>query len=65
VLSERLDLMPRQVRLRFRAGDDDRRIAGLYGAARVVSHEVEGDRVTIEAEVPGRLIEHYRENLDE
>ena len=65
VLETRVDLVPRTVRLRFRAGDDDRRIAGLYGAARVVSHEVEGDRVTIEAEIPGRLVDHYRENLDE
>ena len=63
MLESRLDLTPRQVRLRFRVADD-RRIAGLYGAARVLSHEVEGDVVTIEAEVPGRLVERYRENMD-
>jgi len=63
LLEVRLDLAPRQVRLRFRVADD-RRIAGLYGAARVLSHEVDGDVVTIEAEIPGRLVERYRENID-
>jgi GTPase len=63
VISERLDLTPRSVRLRFRAGDE-RRIAALYGVARVTAHEVEGDLVRIEAELPGRLLDRYRENLD-
>ena len=63
-LSERLDLVPRSVRLRFGSGDE-RRIAALYGIARVTSHEVHGDVVTIEAEVPGRILDRYRENLDE
>jgi hypothetical protein len=30
----------------------------------VTSHEVDGEFVTIEAEIPGRLVERYRENMD-
>jgi GTPase len=63
LLESRLDLAPRTVRLRFRI-TDDRRIAGLYGSGRVTSHEVDGEFVTIEAEIPGRLVERYRENMD-
>src|SRR6185503_13004034 len=40
-LVERLELSPRQVRLRFAVGDA-RGIAGIYTAGRVVSHEVHG-----------------------
>jgi GTP-binding protein HflX len=61
-LSARLDLMPRSVRLRFAAADR-RGISGVYTAGRVVSHEIEGDEVRLEAEIPGRLLERYRENI--
>jgi len=61
-LARRLDLVPRSVRLRFRAGDG-RGIAGVYNAGRVISHEVLGDEVRIEAEIPGRLLERYRDHL--
>ena len=57
-----LELQPRAVRLRFSAGDA-RGIAGVYTAGRVVSHEVEGDDVTIDAEIPERLVSRYREHM--
>jgi len=61
-VARHLELMPRAVRLRFRAGDA-RGIAGIYTAGRVVSHEVDGDEVTIDAEIPERLVARYREHL--
>jgi GTPase len=62
-LSDRLDLVPRSVRLRFARGEK-RRIAGVYGAGRVTSREDDGEFVTLEAEIPGRFLAHYRENID-
>ncbi|HEY2941613.1 MAG TPA: GTPase HflX [Vicinamibacteria bacterium] len=61
-VARRLDLLPRTVRLRFRAADA-RGIAGVYTAGRVVAHEVQGDEVTIDAEIPERLVSRYREHL--
>jgi len=61
-LATRLELAPRSVRLRF-AARDARGISGVYTAGRVVAHEVDGDEVRIEAELPARLIERYREHL--
>jgi GTPase len=61
-LTTRLELSPRSVRLRF-AARDTRGIAGVYSAGRVVAHEVDGDEVRIQAELPARLIERYREHL--
>jgi GTPase len=61
-IARHLDLQPRTVRLRFRAADA-RGIAGVYTSGRVVSHEVQGDEVTIDAEIPERLVERYREHL--
>ena len=58
----RLDLLPRTVSLRFDAGDG-RGIAAVYGAGRVLSHEVEGGQVRLTAEIPERLVERYREHL--
>jgi GTPase len=58
----RLELSPRSVRLRF-AARDARGIAGVYTAGRVVAHEVDGDEVHIQAELPERLVERYREHL--
>jgi GTP-binding protein HflX len=61
-VATRLDLEPRRVRLRFRAGDRGA-ISAVYAAGRVLEHEVEGEEVTLQAELPGRLIARYRENL--
>jgi GTP-binding protein HflX len=61
-LSQRLELRARSVRLRF-AARDARAIAGIYTAGRVVAHEVDGDEVRIQAEIPERLLERYREHL--
>jgi GTP-binding protein HflX len=61
-LATRLELSPRTVRLRF-AARDARGIAGVYTAGRVVAHEVDGDEVRLQAELPERLIERYRRHL--
>jgi len=62
VVAARLDLEPRRVRLRFRAADRGA-IAAIYAAGRVLEHEVEGEEVKLQAELPERLIARYRENL--
>jgi GTP-binding protein HflX len=62
VLAARLNLTPRSVRLRFRAGDA-RAIASVYAAGRVTAHEVVDTEVRIEAELPERLIERFRGHL--
>ncbi len=62
MIAARLELAPRSVRLRFRA-DDKRGIGGVYATGRVVGHEVEGDQVTIEAEIPERMVARYRAHL--
>lgn len=62
VLLRRLELAPRRVTLRFGAAEA-RAIAALYTAGRVLTHEVEGDDVRIEAEIPVRLLERYRERM--
>jgi GTP-binding protein HflX len=61
-LAARLALSPRRVRLRF-AARDARGIAGVYTAGRVMAHEVDGDGVRIQAELPERLVERYRRHL--
>jgi GTP-binding protein HflX len=61
-IARRLEMLPKSVRLRFQAADA-RGIAGVYTAGRVVSHEVDGDEVTIDAEIPERLVARYREHL--
>jgi GTPase len=61
-LLSRLELVPRTVALRFQAADK-RTIASVYTAGRVLSHEVAGDEVRLEAEIPERLVERYREHL--
>jgi hypothetical protein len=50
------------VRLRFDASEA-RAIAGLYTVGRVLTHEVEGEDVRIEAEIPVRLVERYKERM--
>jgi GTP-binding protein HflX len=60
--ASRLDMEPRRVRLRFAAGDR-RGVSGVYSAGRVLGHEVEDGHVVLEAELPGRAVERYREHL--
>jgi 50S ribosomal subunit-associated GTPase HflX len=62
VVAARLDLEPRRVNLRFRAADRSA-ISAIYAAGRVLEHEVEGEEVKLQAELPERLIARYRENL--
>lgn len=61
-IAGRLGLRQRSVRLRFRT-QDARAIAGVYTTGRVIAHEVRGDEVRIEAEIPERALERYRQNL--
>jgi len=59
-VANRLELAPRRVLLRFEAADT-KAIARVYAAGRVLSHEVEDGRVTLEAELPERALARYRE----
>jgi GTP-binding protein HflX len=59
LLVRRLELAPTNVRLRFGAGEQ-RAIASVYTAGRVLAHEADGDQVLIEAEIPARLVERFR-----
>jgi GTP-binding protein HflX len=61
-VATRLDLELRQVRLRFRSGDRGA-ISAVYAAGRVLEHEEDADGVTLQAELPERLLARYRENL--
>ncbi len=61
-LETRLCLSPRKVRLRFKA-PDARGIAAVYSSGRVMGHQATGDDVVLDAEIPERLIERYREHL--
>jgi GTP-binding protein HflX len=61
-MAGRLALGPRRVRLRFAAGDE-RGIARVYAAGRVLSHDVEDGDVLLEAELSERALERYREQL--
>jgi GTP-binding protein HflX len=61
-VASRLNLEPRRVRLSFAAGDR-RGVSGVYAAGRVLGHEVVGGRVLLDAEMPGRALERYREHL--
>jgi GTP-binding protein HflX len=61
-LAVRLELVPRRVALRFRT-EDRRGIAGVYAAGRVLSHVVDGEEVHLQAELPERVLERYREHL--
>jgi GTPase len=61
-IAARLDLVPRRVQLRF-AADDARGIGEVYSAGHVVGHERHGDEVRLTAELSGRALERYRENL--
>jgi GTP-binding protein HflX len=61
-VASRLELLPLRVRLRFAAGDR-RGIAGVYAAGRVLGHVEDGAFVELDAELPGRLVERYRERV--
>ena len=61
-VASRLELAPKRVTLRFAAGDRQG-IARVYAAGRVLSHEVSDGQVTLEAELPERALERYREFL--
>jgi GTP-binding protein HflX len=61
-LASALGLEPRRVRLRFRRGEE-RKVAAVYAAGRVLGHVVDDGEVEIDAELPGRLVERYRENV--
>ena len=61
-LARKLELGARTVRLRF-AARDAQGIAAVYTAGRVVSHEVLGAEVQIDARIPERLLDRYREHL--
>jgi GTP-binding protein HflX len=60
-----LGLDTRRVTLSFDQGrqEDREAIERLYRVARVLSHDADGDRVSIEAEVPRRLMQRLQEGL--
>ncbi|HVO10755.1 MAG TPA: GTPase HflX [Vicinamibacteria bacterium] len=61
-IASRLELLPLRVRLRFRSVDRGR-IAAVYASGRVLGHVEDGGYVELEAELPGRLVERYREHV--
>jgi len=61
-LESDLALGPRRVRLRFAAADPGA-ISRVYAAGRVLEHAVDGDGVTLVAELPERLVGRFREHL--
>jgi GTP-binding protein HflX len=61
-VASHLDLEPRRVRLSFAAADRSG-VSGVYAAGRVLGHEVVDGRILLEAEMPGRALERYREHL--
>ncbi len=61
-IGSRLGLTPLTVRLRFPAADR-RGISGVYAAGRVLEHVEKEGIVELEAELPGRIIERYREHV--
>jgi len=61
IIASRLAMDTERVRLEFDAGSEgDRKlVAELYRHARVISHVATDDRVSIEADVPRRLLERF------
>ncbi len=53
---------PFGARSRFAAGDR-RGISRVYAAGRVLRHDVEDGHVLLEAELPERALERYREQV--
>ena len=64
-IARALALDTRRVTLSFDQGRQEDRdaIERLYRVARVLSHDADGDRVSIEAEVPRRLMQRLQEGL--
>jgi GTP-binding protein HflX len=64
-IARALALDTRRVTLSFDQGrpEDREAIERLYKVARVLSHDADGDRVSIEAEVPRRLMQRLQEGL--
>ncbi len=62
LLASRLGLVPLRVRLRFRAAER-RAISGIYAKGRVFEHLEQDGYVELDAELPGRLVERYREHV--
>ncbi len=60
-VASRLELLPLRVRLRFRSGD--RGIASVYAGGRVLAHVEDDGYVELDAELPSRLVERYREHV--
>jgi GTP-binding protein HflX len=60
-VGERLALDAERVRLRFdeRREGDRRMVADLYRHAKIISHVTDDDRVSIEADVPRRLLSRF------
>ncbi len=61
-IAARVDLVARRVRLRFDASES-RAIASVYAVGRVLEHLTEGGSVTLDAELPVRALDRYRERL--
>jgi len=61
IIASRVAMDAERVRLEFDGGREaDRRlVADLYRHARVISHVTSDDRVSIEADVPRRLLERF------
>lgn len=64
-IARALALDTRRVTLSFDQGkpEDREAIERLYRVARVLSHDADGDKVSIEAEVPRRLMQRLQEGL--
>jgi GTP-binding protein HflX len=62
-IASALQLDTRRLTLRFdqSLAEDREAIARLYKVAHVVSHDADGDRVSIEADVPRRLVQRLKE----
>jgi 50S ribosomal subunit-associated GTPase HflX len=62
IVASRLDMDVERVRLRLdaRVEADRRVVADLYRLARVVRHTTNAHRVTIEADVPRRLVDRFK-----
>jgi GTP-binding protein HflX len=61
-VAQLLSLAPRRVRLRFPI-EDRREVARIYAAFRVLRHDVQDGHVVLEAELPERALERYREHV--
>jgi GTP-binding protein HflX len=62
IVASHLEMDSERVRLRFddRVEADRRLVSDLYRHARVVVHKTSGHRVTIEADIPRRMVDRFR-----